>query len=392
VRVAIDITAAATQQAGIGRSVRELVNALVIDPNRPDLMLLYTRRGPSRAADALAVHERVSVRRVPISPRIALAAWFKARLPVLGEALAGRANIFHGPDFTLPPLVAAHGVVTVHDLSYVIRPHDAHPRQRQFLERAVPKSIDRARLVIAVSEATKRDLMQRYGVRPHRIRVVPNAVPDWFGAVNDRVALDAVRRELGLPERFVLSVGTIQPRKNIEGLARAVALASAKVGMPDIQHVHVGSEGWLCDRVYAAIEEADAKTRFVGRVDDQVLRALYSMASVFAYPSHGEGFGIPILEAFACGCPVLISDTPATAEVAAGAAFAADPADPEALADGLATLLTDEPTRDELVDRGHERRWDFSWRWSARRLIEVYREAAAGPPEPLPATRSGAAG
>ena len=240
--VAIDITAAATQQAGIGRSVRELVRALVVERDRPDLTLVYTRRGPSRAADALAVHERVRVRRIPVSPRIALATWFKARLPLPAEALAGPVQVFHGPDFTLPPLVAAHGVLTVHDLSYVIRPQDAHPRQRRFLETAVPRSIDRARLVVAVSEATKRDLMQRYGVRPHRIRVVPNAVPEWFGPVTDCDELAAVRRQLGLPERFVLSVGTIQPRKNIGGLARAVSLASARAGSPTIEHVHAGGE------------------------------------------------------------------------------------------------------------------------------------------------------
>ncbi len=383
-RVAIDITAAATQQAGIGRSVRELVSALVIDPDRPDLTLVYTRRGPSRVADALAVHERVRVRRVPISPRIALAAWFKARAPVPAEAMTGRATVFHGPDFTLPPLLAAHGVLTVHDLSYVIRPQDAHPRQRQFLEKAVPKSIDRARLVIAVSEATKRDLMQRYGVRPQRIRVVPNAVPEWLGPVTDQQILCAVRRRLGLPQRFVLSVGTIQPRKNIEGLARAVASASGAGRRPALEHVHVGGEGWLCDRVYAAIERAGDRVRFVGRVDDETLRALYTMADAFAYPSHGEGFGIPILEAFACGCPVLTSDTPATTEVAAGAALAVDPSDPEALARGLIALMTDEPRRSELIERGHRRRHAYSWRQSARRLIQVYQEAAAGPPVPEP--------
>ena len=391
-RVAIDITAAATQQAGIGRSVRELVNALIVEPDRPDLTLIYTRRGPSRTADALAVHERVRVRRIPVSPRIALVAWFKARLPLPAESLTGPAHVFHGPDFTLPPLVAAHGVLTVHDLSYVIRPQDAHPRQRRFLEAAVPRSIDRARLVIAVSEATKRDLMQRYGVRPHRIRVVPNAVPEWFGPVTDPNELDAVRRQLGLPERFVLSVGTIQPRKNIEGLARAVSLAAPRVGTPAIEHVHAGSEGWLCDRVYAAIAEAGDRVRFVGRVDDRVLRALYSLAALYAYPSHGEGFGIPILEAFACGCPVLTSDTPATTEVAAEAALAMDPADPEALAEGLVTLLTDEARRAELIERGHERRRRYSWRESARRLLDVYRDAAAGPPEPPPGARRAASG
>ena len=209
-------------------------------------------------------------------------------------------------------------------------------------------------------------------------------VPDWFGPVANHEELAAVRKQMELPERFVLSVGTIQPRKNIEGLARAVSLASARDGVSGIEHIHAGGEGWLCDQVYAAIEQAGDHVRFVGRVTDDTLRALYSLATVYAYPSHGEGFGIPILEAFACGCPVLISDTPATSEVAAGAALTADSSDPEAIAEGLRTLLTDESSRSELISGGRKRRWAYSWRGSAQRLMEVYREAAAGPPAPQP--------
>ena len=149
----------------------------------------------------------------------------------------------------------------------------------------------------------------------------------------------------------------------------------------------------LCDRVYAAIAQAGDRVRFVGRVDDRVPAArCIRWRRSNAYPSHGEGFGIPILEAFACGCPVLTSDTPATTEVAAEAALAMDPADPEALAEGLVTLLTDEAQRAELIERGHERRRRYSWRESARRLLDVYRDAAAGPPEPPPGARRAASG
>ncbi len=376
-RVAIDVTAAATQHAGIGRAVRELVGALLREPERPDLTLVYTRRGPAREIDGLAVYERVRVRRLPLSPRAALAAWHKARLPLPIEALIGAAQVFHGPDFTLPPLALARGVLTVHDLSYLTRPQDAHPAQRRFLESAVPRSIGRARSIVAVSEATKRDLMEHYGLRAERIHVVPNAVPAWFGAITDAEELAAVRRRLELPATFVLSVGTIHPRKNIAGLAQAAALAARRLGDP-LEHLHVGSEGWRHDEVYADIARAGARVRFLGFLDDRTLRALYTLAAATAFPSHAEGFGIPVLEAFACGCPVVASDTPAVREVAGEAAVFVDPARPEAIADGLVRVVGDRARREALVQRGHQRRRAFSWAQAAQAQLEVYRRTARG--------------
>ncbi len=274
-RVGIDYTSAATQGEGIGRSARELVRAMLRLPDCPELHLIYAHRGPLPAADALAVHERVTVRRLPLSPRVMLAGWYKARLPVPIEALLGPLHVMHGPDFVLPPRIAAAGVVTVHDLAFATRPEDAHPAQRRFLESAVPWSIDRARLVIAVSETTRRDLMMRYGVRPHRIRVVPNAVSPEFHERDSADELAAARRRLRLPDEYLLSVGTIHPRKNLGGLARAAALTARQLGRA-LPVVHVGREGWLCARVFADVESAGPPgIRFIGQTSDAMLRVLY---------------------------------------------------------------------------------------------------------------------
>lgn len=374
-QVGIDYTAAATQHAGIGRSVREFVSAVLKQPDRPGLTLVYAHRGPVNEVDALAIYERVKVRRLPVSPRVALGVWHKARLPVPVEALIGPVNVFHGPDYALPPMAFARGVLTVHDLSFVVRPQDAHPAQRRFLESVVPRSIDRARLIVTVSEATKRDLSQRYGVLPHRIRVVPNAVSEVFEPIRDSDHLDQVRQRLLLPETFVLSVGTIQPRKNIDGLARAVTMTSKRTGIP-IGHIHVGREGWLYEQVYAEIKRSGDVVRFVGHVDDRTLCALYSLAAAFVYPSHEEGFGIPILEAFACECPVVISASAAIVEVAGGSAIVADAADVATIADGLGEIVTDAAVRDDLVERGRARIGNYSWERSGRLMLDVYREAA----------------
>ncbi len=378
-RVGVDYTAAATQREGIGRVTRELVRHMLREPDRPDLHLLYAHRGPIRAVDALEVHNRIRVRRMPVSNRLALAAWHKVRLPIPIEALIGPVHVFHGPDFTLPPRLAAAGVLTVHDLTFMTRPQDAHPAQLRFLETTVPRCIDRARLIVAVSESTKRDLMTRLGVRPHRIRVVPNAVADDFRGVEDRTALDAVRARLSLPEEFVLAVGAVHPRKNLAGLALAAASAGSRRGRP-IEVVHAGREAWLAERVYADVRAAGASVRFLGHVDEATLRALYSLATAFAFPSYAEGSALPVLEAFACGCPVLTSTAPGTAEVAGSAAVLSDPHDPRALADGLLRVLDEAELRAELRQRGRARLRQFSWTRSARAMLCVYEESRRGGP------------
>ncbi len=383
--VGIDYTSAATQHAGIGRVTRELVRAMLELPQRPELRLLYAHRGPIHAADALAIHERVSVRRLPVSPRVALAVWQRVRLPIPVEALLGPLRVFHGPDFTLPPRVAAAGVVTIHDLSFASRPGDAHPAQRRFLEDAVPRSIDRARLIVAVSETTKRELMLRFGVRPHRIAVVPNAVARDFRPVRDAAALEHVRHRLRLPDEFILNVGTIHPRKNLGGLAAAAAIVSSRRSRR-LTVIHAGVEGWLSERVYADLEAAGASGfRFIGGVDDATLRALYTLATALVYPSFAEGSALTVLEAFACGCPVITSNTGGTAEIAGDAAMLVDPADPEALARDIMEVLESPQRRDELRAAGEVRQQGYSWSTSAHAMLKVYAQAVHGEPRPMPA-------
>ncbi len=387
-RVGIDYTSAATQREGIGRATRELVGAMLRLPDCPGLHLVYAHRGPVPEADALAINERVRVRRLPLSPRVMLAGWYKARLPLPIEALLGPLHVMHGPDFVLPPRLAAAGVVTVHDLAFATRPEDAHPAQRRFLESAVPASIDRARLVVAVSETTRRDLMTRYGVRPHRIRVVPNAVSAEFHERDGDDELAEVRRRLRLPEDFLLSVGTIHPRKNLGGLARAAASSGRQLGRA-LPVVHVGREGWLCERVFADIETAGPPgIRFVGQINDATLRALYRQAAALVYPSFAEGFGLPILEAFACGTPVVTSNGSGMLEAAGDAAELVDPHDPDSIAAGIVRVVRDADRRMELVERGRRRLRDFSWSRSARQMLDVYAEARRGEPSPQVSART----
>ena len=377
-RVGIEYTSAVTQREGIGRSTREIVRAILKLPQRPDLHLFYAHRGPVQAADDLARHDGVTVCRLPISPRVMLASWYKLRIPFPIELLLGRLHVVHGPDFVLPPRIAAAGIVTIHDLAFVTRPQDADPAQRRFLERAVPAAIAHARIVVAVSETTRRELMEQYGVPPHRIRVIPNAVSPIFEIQDTPDNLAAARHRLRLPQEYLLSVGSIHPRKNLGGVARAAAQASQRLKRA-LPVVHVGREGWLCAQVFSEVTAAGSPgIRFVGQASDEMLRALYRQAVALVYPSFQEGFGIPILEAFACGTPVVTSNSSGMREAAGDAAEFVDPHDADSIASGIMRVMEDPCRRDKLVRHGTDRLRHYSWAHSAERMLKVYAEAAMG--------------
>ena len=323
------------------------------------------------------------MRRLPLSPRVMLAGWYKARLPVPIEALLGPLHVMHGPDFVLPPRIAAAGVVTVHDLAFATRPEDAHPAQRRFLESAVPWSIDRARLVIAVSETTRRDLMTRYGVRPHRIRVVPNAVSPEFHERDSADELAAARRRLRLPDEYLLSVGTIHPRKNLGGLARAAALTCPTAGAGAARRARRTRRLALRTRVCR---------RRVGRSPGHSLHRPNQRRHAARALPPGRRPGVPelcrgIWDSHIGGICLWHSRGhvkrlgDARGGRGCGGAGGSHTT-PDSIAAGIVRVVQDADRRAELVRRGRRRLGDFSWTRSARQTLEVYAEARRGEPEP----------
>ncbi|HEX2171918.1 MAG TPA: glycosyltransferase family 1 protein [Dehalococcoidia bacterium] len=222
-RIGIDYVSAASQRAGIGRYTRELVRALLAeidrDPpeRRPAVRLLVPRRP---AVPLPTIPPLGRYRRLPFTEWQASVAWHHLRLPLPADLFTGPVDVFHEPDFVLPPVRAPRRVVTVHDLSYEVLPDLAHPAVYRYLTQAVPRSLARADRIIAVSESTKRDLQRLLGVPEERIAVIYEGVDPSFRPEPD--ASDAgIRARLALPDRYLLSVGTIQPRKNYTGLLEA---------------------------------------------------------------------------------------------------------------------------------------------------------------------------
>jgi glycosyltransferase involved in cell wall biosynthesis len=289
-------------------------------------------------------------------------------------------DIFHSPDFVLPPLRHARGILTVHDLAFLMRPECAQDQLRQYLEDVVPRSVRRADFIIADSENTRNDVVVLLGVQPSSIAVVPGGVEARFKAVTDTMLLQAVRRRLGIGDApFVLAIGVLEPRKNLSRLMDAFQVVKARGQVPtNLKLVLAGGKGWLFDDIFEHQAESPIRNDIVlpGFISDDLLPALYSAADAFAFPSLYEGFGLPILEAMACGTPVVASRASCLPEVADGAALMIDPNDVDDLADALERVVIDTELRARLVEQGRHRAARYTWRAAAERLLEVYLRVA----------------
>ena len=271
--------------------------------------------------------------------------------------------------FFLPKSAKLISVIT--DLA-VFRMSNVYQGSRVFLWRMQYRYLcRRADRLIAISEFTKRELIDVLGIPAERIEVVPCAAPEGMERVEDTGALDACREKYGLPRQFVLFVGNFNPRKNLERLIRAFDRMKAATGLPH-ELVIAGEQGWKFDRATALrdIDCAD-KVRFIGYVPDADMAALYTLAEAFAFPTLYEGFGIPVIEAQCCGTPVLTSNTSCLPEVGGDGAVYVDPYSEADIAEGMARLLTDGALRDHLVEAGHRNARGYSWRASARTLGNI---------------------
>jgi glycosyltransferase involved in cell wall biosynthesis len=378
VHIAIDYTPAIRQRAGIGRYTRGLVHALA-GLDRANRYTLFCVGRDGEAADpAQGWPANFSLKVSSVPSRWLTAGWHKLKLPLPVEQLAGDSDIFHSPDFTLPPLRRAAGVVTIHDLSFLRLPEFADPGLREYLRKRVPDSVARARRVLADSENTGRDLVELLNVPAEKISVVPPGVGREFRPVRDTVHMNEVRARYHLPQWFILFVGTIEPRKNLARLISAYGQLRRHTGLPHAL-VLAGNPGWLNEGIYEQVgkEGLNEHVLFPGFVADADLPALYTLADLFAFPSLYEGFGIPPLEAMACGTPVVASNNSSLPEAVGRAALLVDAEDVDGLADAMARVLGDATLRARLADMGRAQAARFTWSAAAARLLRAY-EATLG--------------
>jgi glycosyltransferase involved in cell wall biosynthesis len=377
-RIAIDYTPAIAQGAGIGRYVRSLADGLLA-VNRDDTLLLCSAEAPSSDhpfPQGDAVETRVySLAGQPVGNRALTILWQRLRLPLPVELLTGRVDVYHGTDFALPPARATPRIVTIHDLAYLSHPQYAVPGLVRYLSAAVPRSLRRADAIITLSERTADDLRRHYHVARERITVIPPGVDAAFAPVTDARALATVDARYRLEHPLALAVGTIEPRKQYDRLIAAFAAAGRRPGGPRMLAL-AGRRGWLAEGVFRAIEEyhvAEA-VRVLDYVPPDDLAGLYSTADVLAMPSAYEGFGLPVIEAMACGTPVICSDGGALPETGGDAAMIVPVGATEHLAEALAAVVGDLARHAQMRRRGLAHAATFRWERAARQHLEVYHQ------------------
>lgn len=371
--VGIDYTPAYEQGGGIGRYVRELVTALAFQ----DQETIYRLFVSGARVDELPVPPANNFiwKSTQISPTWLARIWHRARLGIPVEVFTGRVDLYHATDFVLPPtLSGTRTLLTVHDLSFVRVPDSASPKLKSYLDVVVPRSVINADHVLADSYATKKDLVELYGVPDEKVTVLLSGVDSRFYQVKDSSAIMTTRSLYNLDESspYILSVGTVQPRKNYGLLIKALAQLRSK-GY-DLSLVIAGGKGWLEDPIYQTLhdEQMENYVHFIGFADEEHLPALYSGACCLAFPSLYEGFGLPVLEAMACGTPVITSNVSSLPEVAGDAALLVNPYNLDELVHALQRLIDDNDLRQQLIERGLERVKQFTWVKAARQLRQIY--------------------
>lgn len=373
--IGIDYTAALKQSGGIGRYTRGLITTLAQLDHKNHYTLLITPDAPLDGLQLFETRPNFDHKTYPLPERWLTIAWHRLYLPVPVEWFAGPIELFHSPNFILPPTSRAKTLLTVHDLSFIRHPQGAVDSLRAWLMKVVPRSIARADHILADSHSTKQDLTELFQVDPATVTVVGAGVEARFRPVTEQTVLDTVRQRYQLPGKFILSLGTLEPRKNFTGLIEAYQQSPVR----ESHHLVIaGGKGWLYDDIFARAAASPVADRihFTGFVADNDLPALYSLADIFAYPSHYEGFGIPIVEAMACGVPVVCANNSCLPEVAGPAALQITATDTVALAEALHRLATDDPLRRQAIERGFHQARQFSWTAAAERLLAVYERLA----------------
>ncbi|MBP7694480.1 MAG: glycosyltransferase family 4 protein [Anaerolineales bacterium] len=366
-----DLSAAAHERAGLGRYAASLAQALL------DLGVPLT---------AFVNDPRENGLRPPLSGLPTLtaglprkrwrlrAAWSYFGGPDLRAAFPG-VTLFHATEHLLPIIPGARSVVTLHDAAYLLFPQHHLLQNRLFLTLMMPRFLRRADRVICVSEATRQDALRFYRLDPAKVSVVSEGVEPRFRPITAPAALEAVRHTYRLPRRFILYVGTIEPRKNLVTLLEAYAALRER--QPEVGLVIAGGKGWLYEGVFERVRALglEPHVTFTGYVPDDALPALLNGAEVFAFPSVFEGFGLPPLEAMACGTPVVCSNVSSLPEVVGEAGRLLPPTDVGAWVAALDGLLADPAQRADLGARGLARARQFTWAAAAQATLDVYHAA-----------------
>ena len=369
-RICLDVSPTAQKHAGQARYAGEIARALA-NSGDVDLSLFYNREGDAALPDYLSHLPAKTVNMSNKPWRMGVLFSQLARWPM--DKTFGAGDIFHATNHLLAHFSRARTVFTLHDLIFLRYPEYHLPRNRWYLTFAIPRYLRAADVVITPSECSRQDAIKAYGLPESKIRVIYEAPAPYFKPITDQTAPAEVRQKYNLPEKFILHVGTIEPRKNLNRLLDA--FKPLLQDWPDLHLVLIGKKGWLYEPFFQHLRNLGLEERvvFPGYIDEADLPACFQLAEVFAFPSLYEGFGLPPLEAMACGAPVVSSNSSSLPEVIGEAGLLIDPTNTAELAAALRRVLSDDALKSELGQRALARAKQFSWVNAVDALQEVYR-------------------
>ncbi len=383
----VGIDARKLKDFGIGSYIRNLLEAIALRPEAAAYRFRVYARSEDRGAVPSLPGNFEIVEENSAGYSVAELTRFSWRL------MRDRLDLFHATHYVIPPLYRARAVVTIHDIIHLLYPQFLPNRAALLYARVmIRRALRRADRIITVSYNSKRDLVDYFGIAPARIDVVYNGVARLFHPNIGREERDRVEAKYGLPRPYLLFLGGEKPHKNVRNVIRAYGEARRERALPHAL-VLAGPMPKNRSRVEALIAalELDSRVFRTGVVAEEDLPGLFAGADAFLYPTLYEGFGLPVVEAMACGVPVLTSSTSALQEIAGGYAYMVDPMDVEAIARGIVDLATDPARRAEFADLGKRRARDFSWDKAAEQTLKVYAEALSrgnpGPRLPTPDSR-----
>jgi glycosyltransferase involved in cell wall biosynthesis len=362
-KIAIDIREAGAEKTGKGWYTFNLVSELLkLDQNNQYLLYTDGQKNP------FSQFKNAQIRHIE-------GKGLKWHLSVLKDLKQQKPDLFFAPTSYIIPALAPKWlkvIITVHDMVAFLFP-GSHNTKAVLIERlTLRRAIKKASQVFVVSENTRKDLLKRFKYPQNHIHLVPCAPADFYREPLDAEDLAKFRQKYKLPEKFILAVGTLEPRKNFGTLIKSFVLIKSK--LPDSKLVIVGKKGWKYENIEARLKEFKLENDviFPGYLEAQDLKKMYTLATIFVFPSLYEGFGIPPLEAMACGCPVISSNVASLPEVVGDAGILIDPKNARKIADSVVSLIENDQIRNMLIERGRRRAEKFSWKASAEAALAVF--------------------
>lgn len=373
-RIGIDIRPIVSKGTGVGSYTLNLIKNIGTLDHKNSYILFSNSFKDRISLESLHLPLNFNLKDYRVPNRILRGLWNYFSYPPI-ESFIGDVDIFHSPHSIPIPARKAKLIVTIHDLFFLKHPDMVDWNVRKDHKRLTNAYLSKVRKIITVSNNSKKDILELLDVNPNIITVIYEGVDNIFRVINDRAYLDNIRKKYKLPHEFILFIGTVSPRKNPNGIIKAISILR-KRGLKDIFLIMIGPKGWRADETFRLISEnnLDESVKHLGYVPYEDMPYIYNISRLLVYPSLYEGFGLPPLEAMACGIPVISSNISSMPEILGDSALLVDPYNPHEIADSIERLLYDESLRNTFIEKGQERTHLYSWENTAKKVLEVYNE------------------